>query len=82
MQDFRLGSSTASMSQLKEAKKEGGITSVNKSLLSIDYASKYVLLVTCNTHLSSLVENNELTDYMKEGDVGFKKLKVCSNIMA
>lgn len=56
--DFRLGSSTASMSQLKEAKKEGGITSVNKSLLSIDYA-----------------KNNELTDYMKEGDVGFKKLK-------
>jgi hypothetical protein len=50
---------------------------VNKSLLSIDYASK-----DSKAHffhlppLSFLVENYDANDYLKEGDIGFKKPKV------
>lgn len=49
---------------------------MNKSLLSIDYASK------CNNDrlyqslsLISIVENMEIADYLQEGDIGFKKPK-------
>ncbi|KAF7797098.1 hypothetical protein EIP86_008290 [Pleurotus ostreatoroseus] len=55
--EFRLGSSTLA-AKASRTKDEEGITSVNKSLLSIDYA-----------------KNIEMTDYVKEGDVGFKKPK-------
>ncbi|CCM01386.1 uncharacterized protein FIBRA_03437 [Fibroporia radiculosa] len=55
---FRLGSSTDAV-QLKKSEQEGAsATSVNKSLLSIDYA-----------------KNLESADYLKEGDIGFKKPK-------
>ncbi|KAH9917845.1 SART-1 protein [Fomitopsis serialis] len=54
---FRLGGSIAS-SQTKRAEQEAAATTVNKSLLSIDYA-----------------KNIESADYLKEGDVGFKKPK-------
>ncbi|TFY60449.1 hypothetical protein EVJ58_g5150 [Rhodofomes roseus] len=56
---FRLGGSAQSAAQSKRAEEEASATTVNKSLLSIDYA-----------------KNIESADYMKEGDVGFKKPKV------
>lgn len=56
-QGFRLGSSSASV-QSKHAEQESRTASVNKSLLSIDYA-----------------KNIESFDYLKEGDIGFKKPK-------
>lgn len=51
--------------------------SVNRSLLSVDYASaspghSEVLFLTRN------IENIEISDYLQEGDVGFKKPKVSS----
>ncbi|KII90021.1 hypothetical protein PLICRDRAFT_107617 [Plicaturopsis crispa FD-325 SS-3] len=55
---FRLGSSIVSAKAIKQAKAQEGAASVNKSLLSIDYA-----------------KNLETADYLKEGDVGFKKPK-------
>ncbi|KAG6908342.1 hypothetical protein DXG01_005253 [Tephrocybe rancida] len=53
---FRLGSSVVSTKTKQEEQKHQAAASVNKSLLSIDYA-----------------KNLEMTDYLKEGDVGFKK---------
>ncbi|KAJ8502715.1 hypothetical protein ONZ45_g11498 [Pleurotus djamor] len=56
---FRLGSSTLPSKAEQTAKREQeAAASVNKSLLSIDYA-----------------KNLEMTDYLQEGDVGFKKPK-------
>lgn len=43
----------------QEEEKHEAAASVNKSLLTIDYA-----------------KNLETSDYLKEGDVGFKKFKV------
>ncbi|PCH42395.1 SART-1 protein [Wolfiporia cocos MD-104 SS10] len=56
-QGFRLGSSS-SITQTKREDKEAAAATVNKSLLSIDYA-----------------KNIESADYLKEGDIGFKKPK-------
>ena len=51
--------------------------SVNKSLLSINYISEYNPHY-CNDYPSiRCPENTESSDYLKEGDVGFKKPKVC-----
>lgn len=44
-------------------------------LLSIDYDSQYFLLKLLDV-LTSCTENIEMTDYLKEGDIGFKKPKV------
>ncbi|CAK5268507.1 unnamed protein product [Mycena citricolor] len=55
---FRLGSSVRSKAAIIEEEKHTAAATVNKSLLSIDYAK---------TFLDS--------DYLKEGDVGFKKPK-------
>lgn len=55
---FRLGSSVISSKAKQVEEKLQAAASVNKSLLSIDYA-----------------KNLETTDYMTEGDVGFKKPK-------
>jgi hypothetical protein len=30
--------------------------------------------------LIDVIENNEINDYMQEGDVGFKKPKVCTGL--
>ncbi|KZT73696.1 SART-1 protein [Daedalea quercina L-15889] len=54
---FRLGGSAPS-AQSKRAEREAATTTINKSLLSIDYT-----------------KNIESADYLKEGDVGFKKPK-------
>ncbi|GJE88648.1 SART-1 domain-containing protein [Phanerochaete sordida] len=56
-QDFRLGSSSKSSKATREDK-AAAASSVNKTLLSIDYE-----------------KNIEMFDYVKEGDVGFKKPK-------
>ncbi|KAG6373485.1 SART-1 family-domain-containing protein [Boletus reticuloceps] len=55
--DFRLGSFTKSTT-VKRPETEEGTVSVNRALLSIDYA-----------------KNLETHDYLREGDVGFKKPK-------
>ena len=50
---------------------------VNKVLLSIDYAStsffRPMIPLSLLIHLS---ENQEMSDYMQEGNAGFKKPKV------
>jgi len=56
---------------------ELAVVSVNKSLLSVDYASR------STQHSKELaliqpLENIEISDYLQEGDVGFKKPKVSS----
>ena len=52
---------------------------VNKSLLSIDYASKWNAEKLSSQSLTVVItENIETTDYLKEGDIGFKKPKVGS----
>lgn len=48
---------------------------VNKSLLSVDYASTYFSLF-CQDLPNCFSENLEIFDYLKEGDAGFKKPKV------
>jgi U4/U6.U5 tri-snRNP-associated protein 1 len=64
------------------AQQEEGTASVNKSLLSIDYASKYTHTVDAIYHLNiPAIENLETVDYLKEGDVGFKKPKACYAIL-
>jgi len=64
------------------AQQEEGTTSVNKSLLSIDYASKYIHTVDAIYHLNDpAIENLETADYLKEGDIGFKKPKACCVIL-
>jgi U4/U6.U5 tri-snRNP-associated protein 1 len=51
---------------------------VNKSLLSIDYSSALVYISFRSDLANTLdTENQESGDYLKEGDVGFKKRKVC-----
>jgi hypothetical protein len=64
------------MSSSKKSKADEHSTTmaVNKSLLSVDYASAYHH-VTCSFPLIFFVENQEISDYLKEGDVGFKKPK-------
>lgn len=59
-----------------EPKDEGSVT-VNRSLLSIDYASAYFESNTVAYQLTTIyAENLETADYLKEGDTGFKKPKV------
>lgn len=56
---------------------EVAAVSVNKSLLSVDYAStptQYSRGLVLTHH----IENIEISDYLQEGDVGFKKPKVSS----
>ena len=54
--------------------------SVNKSKLSIDYASTSISLsVFAHPDLGS-AENIESADYLQPGDVGFKKPKVRSYV--
>lgn len=50
---------------------------VNRSLLSIDYASKLCLCAGLHSPLSIPLENIEASDYLQEGDIGFKKPKAC-----
>lgn len=51
---------------------------MNKSLLSIDYASESYHISHNDYRIDvALLENLETVDYLKEGDVGFKKPKVC-----
>ncbi|KAF9468092.1 SART-1 family-domain-containing protein [Collybia nuda] len=56
--DFRLGSSAVPAKAQQQEQKGQAAGSVNKSLLSIDYA-----------------KNLETEDYLKEGEIGFKKPK-------
>ena len=59
--------------------KEEGAALVNKSLLSIDYASTCPRAVHGRCQLIEVsVENLETADYLKEGDAGFKKPKASS----
>lgn len=56
------------------------VGSVNKLLLSVDYPS------ASTQHPKELVlihplENIEISDYLREGDVGFKKPKVSSTCL-
>jgi hypothetical protein len=81
MQGFRLGSSVTA-SKVARAQQEEGAALLNRSLLSIDYASKYSCAVHAIYHLNELIiENLETADYLKEGDVGFKKPKASHHIL-
>ena len=75
IQGFRLGS-TVTAGKVAGLQQEEGVASVNKSLLSIDYASEYSPSGCMAYLINRLVENLETADYLKEGDVGFKKPKV------
>lgn len=80
-QEFRLGSSATLSSQSKhEEQKQQVASSLNKTLLTIDYASKYTLFTRRFSPLTAFgTENLSTADYLQEGDVGFKKPKVnCS----
>lgn len=74
-QGFRLGGTLATTDS-KRAEKGEAAASVNKSLLSIDYASRY-WHSSVGHGLIPRLENLESADYLKEGDIGFKKPKVC-----
>lgn len=63
--------------QSKQAEREAAGAIVNKSLLSIDYESVYKRKLRIITAANRCAENIESADYLKEGDVGFKKPKVC-----
>lgn len=76
--EFRLGSSSNVSRKTKQSEEmQAAAAAVNKSLLSIDYASasmKFLLRLNCADTSS---ENLETQDYLQEGDVGFKKPKAC-----
>jgi hypothetical protein len=56
---------------------EEAAATVNKSLLSIDYASPYDYTSwQPKTYDYLSLENLDISDYLQEGDVGFKKPKV------
>ncbi len=74
-QGFRLGVAKTSRQSEQEAQVQAAAV-VNKSLLSIDYSSKWPKMCGTIIHASCLTENVEITDYLQEGDVGFKKPKV------
>jgi U4/U6.U5 tri-snRNP-associated protein 1 len=78
LQGFRLGSSMISNKAKQVEEKLQAATSVNKSLLSIDYASKKVLSIRLGWAEYRCLENLETMDYLNEGDPGFKKPKVRS----
>lgn len=76
IQGFRLGASAPTVKGSRQDK-EAAAASVNKSLLSIDYASQsFILMEQPGAHIP--LENLETLDYLQEGDVGFKKPKVRS----
>ena len=76
LQGFRLGSSASVSKPAAQSQIQESTVSVNKSLLSIDYDSApECFRLDLTTHRFA-VENLETTDYLKEGDVGFKKPKV------
>jgi U4/U6.U5 tri-snRNP-associated protein 1 len=80
--EFRLGSSTTlSGKAKKEEEKKQAAASVNKSLLSIDYASKFDPAFDRSLFSQHVAENLETTDYIQEGDIGFKKPKVSSGYL-
>lgn len=58
---------------------------VNKALLSIDYSSTYIPIAPyffMDKSESTLApENQEMSDYLQEGDAGFKKPKVSSSLV-
>jgi hypothetical protein len=70
-----LGSSGAVSKNLEAKAEPAAPVSVNKALLSIDYASKESAIF-CFIRLTEFPENIETLDYLKEGDVGFKKFRV------
>jgi hypothetical protein len=75
VQGFRLGGTVQSKAQASRQAQEQAAAVVNKSLLSIDYASEYAFKTQyVDTHYAA--ENNEISDYLQEGDAGFKKPKV------
>ena len=76
LQGFRLGSSASLSKPAAQLQIQESTVSVNKSLLSIDYASAPECFHLEFTTHRLAVENLETTDYLKEGDVGFKKPKV------
>jgi hypothetical protein len=54
--------------------------SVNKSLLSVDYASTLTRLMEVFA-LMRHTENIEISDYLQEGEAGFKKPKVSLRVI-
>ncbi len=58
------------------AEQHAAAAAVNKSLLSIDYVSKYCFVSERISLFNCIAENLDTDDYLKEGDKGFKKVKV------
>ena len=59
-----------------EQEQQEAAAKVNKSLLSIDYMSTGLAYFRRDNYADLFSENVEIDDYLKEGDVGFKKPKV------
>ena len=60
---------------VREQKEEAAAT-VNKFLLTINYASMFVRSSVASASSNPCsTENQEISDYLKEGDIGFKKPK-------
>lgn len=76
-QELRLGSSMKAANQKIVDQDEIVAVSVNRSLLSVDYASASSARSEVPV-LTRDLENIEISDYLQEGDVGFKKPKVSS----
>lgn len=72
-----MGSSLKASNQKIVDQDEAATVSVNKSLLSVDYASTSTQYPK-KPMLTHYIENIEVSDYLQEGDVGFKKPKVSS----
>jgi U4/U6.U5 tri-snRNP-associated protein 1 len=74
-QGFRLGANIVSKKAAMEEEQQHQAAAVNKSLLSIDYISEAIYIPFGPTLITVLVENMETADYLKPGDIGFKKPK-------
>ncbi|KAF9048740.1 SART-1 family-domain-containing protein [Panaeolus papilionaceus] len=73
--EFRLGASFVSQREKTQEQKQEVAAALNKTLLSIDYSSTCCFLHIQPVLMVRTIENFELDDYRKEGDVGFKKPK-------
>jgi U4/U6.U5 tri-snRNP-associated protein 1 len=62
----------------QEEAKQIAAAAVNKSLLSIEYTSKYSASPHSLCLMKEHLENLDISDYKQVGEIGFKKPKVRS----
>lgn len=70
---FRLGYSAPAVKSTSTETSQGP-AAVNKALLTIDYSSEPESILSISRR-SFATENLEISDYLQEGDMGFKKPK-------